>query len=180
MARAAKSSTKAAASAAKPKKRAGAKASALSVSDEDAKAQLEAFIDNFDPAIAALARKAIAYMRKRLPGALVTIYDNYNALGVGFGPEGKKAVLSVVLYPSLVRFFFLRGAGLDDPHRLMEGKGSTVRSIRLTDMALLKNERVDALITAAVLHAGWRLDPKGKGHMEVRMALKDTRPRRLG
>jgi hypothetical protein len=143
-----------------------------------AQQQLDGFIDKFDPRIAALARKALAHMRKRLPGALVTVYDNYNALAIGFGPPGKPAPLSIALYPRWINLFFLFGARLPDPHKLMKGSGSRVRSIRLEGMDTLKDEDVDALIAAAVMDVGWKLDPKAKGKLEIRLVSKNQRPRR--
>jgi hypothetical protein len=65
-----------------------------------AEQQLEEFIGRYDPKIAALARKVLAHMKKRLPGALVTVYDNYNALAIGFGPiTGKQSATPLSIAP---------------------------------------------------------------------------------
>ena len=48
------------------------------------KEQLEAFISRYTPEVAACARRALATMRRRLPGAVELVYDNYNALVIGF------------------------------------------------------------------------------------------------
>ncbi|HVQ32267.1 MAG TPA: hypothetical protein VMV21_21900, partial [Vicinamibacteria bacterium] len=86
-------------------------------------AQLAAFLAKFTPEVAALARKAIAALRKRLPGARVLVYDNYNALAVGFGPNERasEAILSIAVYPRWVSLFFLRGKGLADPRKVLRG-----------------------------------------------------------
>ncbi len=106
--------------------------------------QLEAAIDKYDPKIAALGRKALALMRKRAAGALEMVYDNYNALGVGFSGVDKssKIPLSIVLYPRWITLFFIEGRrparsgaqaggqGIDgalDPDRDSEGAGGCVR-----------------------------------------------------
>lgn len=144
-----------------------------------AQQQLEVFFDKYDPAIAKLGRQAFAYLKKRLPGALITVYDNYNALAIGFGPAGKAAVISIALYPRWVTLFFLFGAGLPDPDDLLEGKGARVRSVRLTDgLKTLKAEPVDALISAAVLDRAWRLDTRATGELEIRAISPNQRPRR--
>lgn len=142
--------------------------------------QLNTFIDRYDQEIASLGRKALAHMRKRLPGAIAAVYDNYNALAIGFGPEAKvsRMPLSIALYPRWVTLFFMQGAKLDDPEKLMTGSGSRVRSIRLDGMATLTNPAVDALISAAVTHAGWRLDPKAKGELVIKSISPKQRPRR--
>ncbi|HEV7693382.1 MAG TPA: hypothetical protein VGO52_21280 [Hyphomonadaceae bacterium] len=168
-----------------PKKRgvsaSGGKAPA---GDAAARALLEAAIDKYDPKIAALGRKALGIMRKRLPGALEMVYDNYNALGVGFAGIEKagKIPLSIVFYPRWITLFFLKGSALPDPEHRLEGKGSTVRSIRIeTAKALTEtfgDEYVDRLITAAVMHAGWTLDPRGKSRVIIRFVSPKQRPRR--
>ena len=48
--------------------------------------QLAGFISRFDPAIAALARAARVRLRRRFPTAVELVYDNYNALAIGWGP----------------------------------------------------------------------------------------------
>src|ERR1039458_9537409 len=65
----------------------------------------------------------------RLPGAVQLVYDNYNALVIGFGPSERasEASFSIVLYPRWVTLFFLQGAGLPDPRRLLKGSGKVVR-----------------------------------------------------
>ena len=65
------------------------------------KQQLDVFIDRFTPEVAALARKAIARMRKLTPGALELVYDNYNALAIGFSPTEKAGdgIFSIALFP---------------------------------------------------------------------------------
>jgi hypothetical protein len=160
-----------------------ARKGALAASDANARAQLEGFIDKYDPKVAALGRKAFALMRKRLPGALELVYDNYNALAVGFSGVDKvsRTPLSIALYPRWITLFFLMGAALPDPERRLEGKGSTVRSIRIeTPKALadtFADEYVDGLISAA-LHVGWMLDPKAKGRVVIKSIAAKQRPRR--
>jgi hypothetical protein len=60
------------------------------------------------------------------------------------------------------------GATLDDPDKLLRGKGSRVRSIRIEKLARLKNPEVDALISAAVMQANWKLDPRAKGELIIK------------
>ena len=66
-----------------------------------AKAQLDGFIAKYSPEVAKLGRAAIARMRKLLPAAQVLVYDNYNALAVGFGPSERATdiVFSIAFYP---------------------------------------------------------------------------------
>ena len=47
--------------------------------------QLDGFIDKFTPDVAALTRAWLAKAKARIPGAQILVYDNYNALAIGFG-----------------------------------------------------------------------------------------------
>ena len=57
--------------------------------------QLEAFLAKYSPEIRALASKALTKMRARLPGAFELVYDNYNALAIGFSPTERTSVRSI-------------------------------------------------------------------------------------
>lgn len=146
----------------------------------DAEAQLETFLARYRPEIAGLARVLIDRMRARVPGAAALIYDNYNALGVGFAPteNASGAILSVVAYPRWVRLFFLKGAGLPDPDSLLEGQGSTVRSILCPDPGILDDPRVEALIAEAIERSWPPFDPAGEGRLVVKSISAKQRPRR--
>ena len=65
----------------------------------------------------------------RIPGAQILVYDNYNALAIGFGPSDKagQAILSLAVMPRWVTLCFLWGKGLADPHGLLKGEGSRVQ-----------------------------------------------------
>src|SRR5438309_5263479 len=90
---------------------------------DEAQAQLDGFLAKFLPEVAALARSLLAAMTARIPGAQVLVYDNYNALAIGFGPSAKagQAVLSLAVFPRWVTLCFLQGVGLPDPYGLLKG-----------------------------------------------------------
>lgn len=145
-----------------------------------AQQQLDGFLKKYSPEMEKLGRAAISHLRKRLPGAICVTYDNYNALAVGFGPAAKLSLLplSIALYPMWATLFLMHGASLDDPDGLMEGKGARIRSVRLSGLAMLKSEPVDRLIAAAVLQAGWKLDPDATGELVIKSISTRQRPRR--
>src|SRR5262245_59090891 len=113
-----------------------------------AQRRLDVFMARYSPEVAALARAALDKLRERLPGAIEMVYDNYNALVVGFGPTDRpsEAVLSIALYPRWVTLFFLHGAKFPDPQRRLKGSGKQVRQIRLEDETTLDEPAVRALI----------------------------------
>ena len=143
-------------------------------------AQLDAFLDRYTPEIAALARACLKKMRARLPGATRLVYDNYNALVIGFGPSEKTshAIFSIVLYPRWVTLFFLQGAGMPDPHKLLKGGGKVVRHIVLTCAADLDLPAIQELMHVALHRAPAPIDPKAPGRMVIKSISAKQRPRR--
>jgi hypothetical protein len=142
--------------------------------------QLEAFISRFTPEVAACARRALARMRKRLPGAVELVYDNYNALVIGFGPgeRASEAIFSIALYPRWVNLFFLDGAALPDPKGLLRGGGKFVRSIVLRDADELDDPEVRKLIDLAVRRAQTPINASSRRRLVIRSISAKQRPRR--
>jgi hypothetical protein len=142
--------------------------------------QWAAFLSKYDPAIAKVAKAAVARMRKYLPGAVELIYDNYNALVMGFGPteRASEAIVSIALYPRWVTLFFLQGARLADPARRLKGAGTRVRHIVVSDLKVLDEPAVRALIRQAIATAPRPIDVKGRRRMVVRAVSAKQRPRR--
>src|SRR3954452_2528101 len=127
----------------------------------DAQAELDGFLAKFEPEVAAQAQALVGKMRARIRGAQVLVYDNYNALAIGFGPSDKagQAVLSLAIFPRWVTLCFLRGKGLPDPAGLLRGEGSRVRHIRLDPPERLDRAEVQALISEALARAEPPFDP---------------------
>src|SRR3984957_12230413 len=109
--------------------------------------QLAEFIARFTPAVAALARRALVKMRKLTPGSLELVYDNYNALAIGFSPSERAGdgIFSIALYPPHASLFFLQGAKLPDPTKRLRGSGTTVRHIVLEDLTVFDEPDVQNL-----------------------------------
>lgn len=147
-------------------------------------AQLEGFIARFTPEIAALAKGALAKMRERLPNAVQLVYDNYNALAIGFGPSERasEAVFSIALYPRKANLCFLQGgkSQLEDPHALLQGSGSTNRFITLESAATLDDPAVQDLMAQALRAAKVPLDPAATGRLIIKSVSAKQRPRRPG
>ncbi len=141
--------------------------------------QLNEFIARYSPEIAAQARAALTVLRKRLPGALELVYDNYNALAVGFGPSERasEAIFSIALFPRWVSLFFLHGAGLPDPDRLLSGSGRQARHIVL-DGDTLDHPGVRALMDEALRRARPPLDRSQRHRIVIKSISAKQRPRR--
>ena len=142
--------------------------------------ELDGFIAKYAADIAEQTHVSIAKMRARLPSAKLLVYDNYNALAVGFATAEKvgSVILSITAYPRWVSLFFWRGAELPDPHGLLEGQGSQIRSVRLSSAETLDDQRVEALIVAAVASAEPPLDPVAVGTIIIKSISAKQKPRR--
>jgi hypothetical protein len=144
-------------------------------------AQLTGFLAKYTPQMAAQARAVLAAMRKRLPGALELVYDNYNALVVGFGASERASgiVFSIAVYPRWVTLFFAGGARLPDPHRRLGGDGKRVRQIRLDNGARdLADPQVRALMDEALARASTPIDKSAKRRLIIKSISAKQRPRR--
>jgi hypothetical protein len=139
---------------------------------------LAAFLAKYDPEIGAQAQKALAKVRKLLPGAVELVYDNYNALAIAFAPTDRRGdiILSVTLYPRWVSLFFTNVGELPDPQKLLRGSGKSIRHIVLEDASTLDKPPVRALIRDAVKHAAKPLT--GPSRIVIKSISAKQRPRR--
>jgi hypothetical protein len=146
----------------------------------DAQEQLDGFIDKFTPQVAALTRALLEKMKARIPGAQILVYDNYNALAIGFCRNDKagQAILSLAVMPRWVTLCFLSGKALSDPHLLLKGEGSRVRNVRLHTPEALDDPRIEALIAEALTITLWPIDPNEPPRLIVKSISAKQRPRR--
>jgi hypothetical protein len=144
------------------------------------KEQLDVFIDRFTPEVAKMARRALGRVRKLTPGSLELVYDNYNALAIGFSPTERAGdgIFSIALFPPHVSLFFLQGAKLPDPTKRLRGSGNVVRHIVLEDMAIFGEPDVGRLIDLALTRAKVPLDPKQRRRLIIKSVSTKQRPRR--
>jgi hypothetical protein len=145
-----------------------------------AETQLAGFLAKYSPEVQMIAEEVHARLRARLPGAVEMVYDNYNALVIGFGPTEKasEAILSIGLYPRWVNLFFLNGAKLPDPQRRLKGNGKQVRNIRIDHADLLDDPPVEALIEQAVRRAPKPFDESKSNRLIIKAVSAKQRPRR--
>jgi hypothetical protein len=146
----------------------------------DAQAQLDVFIDKFTPEVAELTRQLLAKTKARIPGATIMVYDNYNALAIGFGPSDKagQAILSLAVMPRWVTLCFLYGVGLPDPHRLLNGSGSRVRHVRLHTAEAFDDPRVRDLVSLALERCEPPIDDSRDQRLIIKSISAKQRPRR--
>lgn len=147
------------------------------------KFQLDSFLAKFTPEMAKNAKGVLAAMRKRCPGAIELVYDNYNALAIGFatGERVRDAWFSIAVFPNWVSIFFFKTLPLKDPDKLLKGSGKTTRHIVLADGAKsLASRGVAALIDQALEKAGQPFAKGGRGRIVIKSVSAKQRPRRPG
>src|SRR5436309_845094 len=93
-----------------------------------------------------------------MPGAVEFIYDNYNALVLGFGHSERpsEAIFSIVFYPRWVNLGFIEGAHLSDPTGRLKGNGAQFRHIRIDRASTLDEPAVRSLIDRAIDQSGFQ------------------------
>jgi hypothetical protein len=142
--------------------------------------RLARFLAKYSPRIAAQGRRALAKMRKRLPGSTEMVYDNYNGLVIGFGPTDKPslAIFSILLLADHVTLCFLQGAGIPDPNRRLKGGGNLVRHVRLVPLSVLDDPEILDLMNKALYRARVPIDPKARRQLIIKSISAKQRPRR--
>ena len=146
-----------------------------------AQRQFETFLRKYDPAIAAEAKKSLAKLRRLIPNAVEMVYDNYNALVVGFCPgmRPSEAIVSIAVMPEWVSLCFLQGAGLPDPEKRLEGSGNVARHIKMKKGAVTLDEPgVRTLIAEALERAKVPVPAGQKRQFIIKSVSAKQRPRR--
>ena len=142
--------------------------------------QVSAFIARFEPPIARLARASRRELRKRLPTAIELVYDNYNALAIGFSSTARASdcIVSLAVYPRGVNLYFMYGAALPDPSGVLLGKGNRGRFVRLASAGDFDKKEIATLLREATGLADPPLPPNGRGRTIVKSISAKQRARR--
>ena len=152
----------------------------MTASQPTPNAQFSALLSRFAPGIVALAKRCLLRLRRAFPGANQLVYDYSNSLVVSFGmsERGYEAIAAVAIFPRWVRLYFDKS--VPDPKGLLEGSGGKVRSVTLKSAAELERADVQALIDAAVKHAGITAPPKRSTRTIIKSAPKKSASARAG
>jgi len=111
------------------------------------------------------------------------IYDNYNALAVGFSVSERAgdAFCSIAVYSGHVNFGLNRGAEIGDPLRRFAGSGSLYRRIRVDSRKEFPQAYARRMVNRAYRHAIDRLKGKGRTGRGVTVTKSvSSRKRRPG
>jgi hypothetical protein len=145
-----------------------------------AERQLAGFLAKYTPEIQTITEELHGKLSARLPGAIEMVYDNYNALVIGFSPTERPsdAILSIVPFPKWVTLCFLFGAKLSDPQGILTGSGKQVRTVRLESSDDLDDPAVAELIAKAIERAPKPFDESRPNRLVIKSISAKQRPRR--
>src|ERR1700744_2584981 len=92
------------------------------------------------------------------------IYDNYNALALGWSPTDKAgdAFCSIAIYSGHVNFGFNRGSELPDKKKILIGDGSLYRYIKVKEREDFPDEYMKQLLQMAYENSLSRQKPVKK------------------
>ena len=124
----------------------------------------------FNPAIRTLVGDARARLRQRMPTAIELVYANARAVAIGFASSERKsdAIVSLAVYDRGVNLYFIYGAALADPQRLLLGSGNQGRFIRLESAEMLERAEIEALLAAAIAEGDTPLPRRGRGRVVIK------------
>jgi hypothetical protein len=101
------------------------------------------------------------------PSANELIYDNFNAVAVGWSPTEKAGhtVCSIAVFRTNknIQFGFYWGSELSDPERILLGKGNQYRYILVTDKMKFPKDYIKKLVNEAYANSL----AKVKDHKEI-------------
>jgi hypothetical protein len=113
------------------------------------------------------------------PGCNELIYDNYNALAMGFATSERAGDVfcSIAVYAKYVNFGFNRGTEIADPEKLLKGSGSLYRYLRVVDVNDFPTTYIKQLLEAAHLNSLTRLK-EGKQIHKGQTLTKSISPKK--
>ena len=122
-------------------------------SSQEPAQQLQGFITKYDPGIATLARSALSKLRRRMPGLLELVYDNYNALAFGWSLTERlgHTFCSVAIGRTSknVHFGFYWGSQISDPKKMLIGGGNQYRYILVKSQETFPKAYIKKLVKEA-------------------------------
>jgi hypothetical protein len=143
-------------------------------------AQVDAFVEKFEPRLQKVIRGTRKALQKRFPTATEMVYDNYNFFVIGYSPTDRPsdAVVSLAAAANGVGLCFLQGASLPDPTKILKGSGKQTRFVRVESPDVLARPDVQALLAAAVANATSPFPATGRRKLVIRSISAKQRPRR--
>jgi hypothetical protein len=120
-------------------------------------------LSNFLKPFPAGIRELTCWLREFIwdlyPDCNELIYDNYNALAIGFGPSDRAGDVfcGIAVYSNHVNFGFNRGSELADKGKILKGNGNFYRYITIKEKKDFPVEAIKKLLKEAHINSVLRL-----------------------
>jgi hypothetical protein len=145
------------------------------------------FMKTFPPEVRERALWLRDFIWDLYPQANELIYDNYNALAVGWSPTEKMGQIfcSFAIYRGVnynTHFGFYWGSELSDPQKLLIGDGKQYRYLLVNDIAAFPQQEIKKLLDEAWQNSLAKVkDPKQltQGKTIVKMVSDNKREKKL-
>ena len=135
--------------------------------------ELDRIVARQTPSMVKLTKAVIAKLRPRFPGAAELVYDKKRGMVLGFCADetASTVINSIGVYSKWINLYFFEGDTLPDPEGLLQGEGTVVRHIRITDAADLDRPGIKALMAEALKRSDPPLNRKAKRRGIIRQSL---------
>lgn len=97
--------------------------------------ELSEFLQPFSKEVQKIALQLREFVLNIFPDSNELIYDNYNALAIGYSLSEKQKDMfcHIAVYSKYVNIGFDKGIFLNDPEKMLKGTGSRIRHIKVPD-----------------------------------------------
>lgn len=142
--------------------------------------QFKVFIAKFEPKFQTLIRSVRKALRKRFPSANELVYDYSKFFVIGYSPteRGSDSVVSTAAGADGLRLYFIQGAKLPDPKKILHGSGKQTRFVWIESPKTLTLPDVEAFMETALDRAKIPLRPGGRGKLIIKSTSAKRRPKR--
>jgi len=110
------------------------------------------FLNPFGKVVRETALQLREFVLDIFPDSNELIYDNYNALAIGYSMSDKQKEMfcHIDVYGKYVNIGFDRGVvDLDDPKLLLKGTGNRIRHLTVTDFEAFQTDYIKKLLKQA-------------------------------
>jgi len=124
---------------------------------------LRKFLKPFPDSVQELTWWLRDFIWRKLPDANELIYDNYNALAIGWSLSEKLAhtICGIAVYSQYIHMGFYWGSEIADPNKALQGQGNQYRYIPIHRKADLPKSYASQLIREAYANCLTKVkDPK--------------------
>ena len=112
--------------------------------------EVDAFLAGYTPEVRAIALRLRELVYRVAPGAIEQIDIPGKMLAYGFAKTYKDMICVIMPLKAGVNFGMPRGAGLDDPDKLLEGTGKRARHVRISAIEQVERPSLRALLQASI------------------------------